>query len=521
MKGNPVRICIPVCVRGLEALKEASLEASQISSLIELRLDCLEPAELDRYFSEIPNLANELGVSLILTLRPADQGGHSSLDYSSRYTFWRDRQDTDGAYLMDLELEVAEAFASQRTPPGPALDWNRVICSHHDFACVPDDVVQIYERMARTPARILKIAVQATDVSDCVPLFRLLDRARAQKREMIAIAMGMEGIATRILGPSRGAFLTYGALQAKSATAPGQVTANDLKRLYRIEEINQQTLITGLLGLPVAHSISPHIHNAAFEASGVNGVYIPFEVSDLESFMRRMIHPRSREIDWNICGLSVTAPHKSAVIEYLDWIEPAAREIGAANTIVVGENELHGYNTDAAAFLDSLKEVSGVETPARCAIIGTGGAARAALWGLQRQGANITVFGRNREKARALAEGFGASSAPFDSVSFAGFDVVVNATTLGTSGRNESETPATAEQLRGARLVYDLVYNPTETQLLREARTAGCQTVSGLAMLVAQAAAQFKLWTGAEAPREVMLAAASTALREGATFQRT
>jgi 3-dehydroquinate dehydratase / shikimate dehydrogenase len=513
MKGNSVRICIPICERGFEALKEASLVASQISALIELRLDCLEPAELDRYISKIPNLANELAVDLILTLRSADQGGYCSLDYSSRYSFWRGQQDTDGAYLMDLELDVAEAFASHRTPPGPSLNWNRVICSHHDFACVPDDVVQIYERMASTPARILKIAVQARDVADCIPLFRLLDRARAQKREMIAIAMGMEGIATRILGPARGAFLTYGALEAKSATAPGQLTANDLKTLYRIEEINQQTLITGLLGLPVAHSISPHIHNAAFAASGVNGVYIPFEVRDLASFMRRMIHPQSREIDWNICGLSVTAPHKSAVIEYLEWIEPGAREIGAVNTIVVRENELHGYNTDAAAFLDSLTEVSGALAAARCAIIGTGGAARAALWGLQRQGANITVFGRNGQKARALAERFAASSATLGSVSFDGFDVVVNATTLGTSGPNESETPATANQLCGARLVYDLVYNPTETQLLREARAAGCQTLGGLAMLVAQAVAQFKLWTGAEAPKRVMNDAAIQALK--------
>jgi 3-dehydroquinate dehydratase / shikimate dehydrogenase len=512
MKGNPVRICISICERGWEALKEASLEASQISALIEVRLDCLEHGELDRYISAIPNLANKLGVNLILTLRPADQGGYRSLDYSSRYTFWRGQQDTNVAYLMDLELDVAEAFASNRTAPGPSLDWNRVICSHHDFTCVPDDVVQIYERLASTPARILKIAVQARDVAECIPLFQLLDRARAQKREMIAIAMGIEGIATRILGPSRGAFLTYGALETKSATAPGQVTASDLKTLYRIEEINQQTLITGLLGLPVAHSISPHIHNAAFAASGVNGVYIPFEVRDLASFVRRMIHPQSREIDWNICGLSVTAPHKSAVIEYLEWIEPGAREIGAVNTIVVRENELHGYNTDAAAFLDTLTEVSGAMTADRCAIIGTGGAARAALWGLQRQGANLTVLGRNPEKARALAERFGALSATLGSVSFAGFDVVVNTTTLGTAGPSESETPATADQLRGARLVYDLVYNPTETQLLREARAAGCQTIGGLAMLVAQAVAQFKLWTGTEAPKEAMLNAASNAL---------
>jgi shikimate dehydrogenase len=198
-------------------------------------------------------------------------------------------------------------------------------------------------------------------------------------------------------------------------------------------------------------------------------------------------------------------------MNHLDWIEPAAREIGAVNTIVVRDNALHGYNTDASAFLKTLLQVNDLGD-ARCAIIGTGGAARAALWGLQQKAAKVTVFGRDCEKARLLAENFGGSSATLGLVPFDGFDLVINATPLGMSGKWEGETPATADQLRGAGLVYDLVYNPTETLFLREARDAGCQTLGGLAMLLAQAAEQFRLWMGAQAPQQVMQQAAAKAL---------
>lgn len=507
----PVRICVPVCERSLHALKEASQRAAERGDLIELRLDCLAPSEFERCASEITGFDNEIGARLILTLRPAVQGGHTKLDYSSRSVFWSTPHHWSGSYFMDLELDLVAGLTSAANARARSIDWSRVICSHHDFDSVPGDLEQIYERMADTPARVVKIAVKANDATDCIPVFSLLDRARVKNRDTIAIAMGTAGIATRVLGPSRGAFLTYGALETESASAPGQVTADELRRLYRIDKINRQTRITGLLGSPITQSISPHIHNAGFEALSIDGVYIPLEVKDLASFIRRMIHPRTRELVWNVCGLGVTAPYKTAVMNHLDWIEPAAREIGAVNTIVVRDNTLDGYNTDASAFLKTLLQVKDL-SEARCAIIGTGGAARAALWGLQQRAAKVTVFGRDSEKARLLAQNFGGSSATLGSVPFDGFDVVINATPLGMSGKSEGETPATADQLRGAGLVYDLVYNPTETLLLREARAAGCQTLGGLAMLLAQAAEQFTLWTGAQAPEQVMHQAAAKAL---------
>jgi len=245
---------------------------------------------------------------------------------------------------------------------------------------------------------------------------------------------------------------------------------------------------------------------------GINAVYIPFEIRDLKTFIKRMIHPRTRELDWRLRGLSVTAPHKFAMMAQLDWIEPAARQIGAVNTIVVEGEALHGFNTDAAGFIKPLARVFGDLRDARCAVIGAGGVASAALWSFKEAGAKATLFARDAAKASALAERFQASCMQLDEARFEGFDIVVNATPLGTLGQFETETPATASQLRGARLVYDLVYNPTETRFLREAREARCPTLDGLVMLVAQAVEQFKLWTGALPPESVMYEAAERGL---------
>ncbi|MGB7924515.1 MAG: shikimate dehydrogenase [Pyrinomonadaceae bacterium] len=509
-----MRICVPVCVQRARELEHAVERAAAAGNMIEIRLDCLVGAELDEALRHLPSLTSAHSCPFIITLRPVEQGGHREMNTLNRLSFWLDHlgdDDNFGAAFADIELELALLFTD-----GARLDWSRVICSRHDFArSVPPDLDGIYERMAATPARVLKIAVLASEITDCLPIFRLLDRARHEGRELIALAMGEAGIMTRILGPSRGAFLTYGSLDAATATAPGQPSAVDLRDLYRVPKLNRQTEIMGLIGSPVAHSVSPHMHNAAFAALDLNAVYIPLETGDAGAFLRRMAHPRAREMDWNLRGLSVTAPHKRAVLEHLDWIEPSALEIGAVNTIVVSNDELHGYNTDAAAFISPLKDKTGSLRDKRCAIIGAGGAARSALWAMRREGAHATLFARNLETARPLAEEFDASCEPLAGASFDGFDVVVNATPLGTRGQKEDDTPALAPQLGGARLAYDLVYNPLETRFLREARRAGCDTIGGLSMLVAQAVEQFKLWTGhAAAPVDVMREAALRRLKD-------
>lgn len=462
-----------VCEKDLDALRQTCERAVEWADFIELRLDCLE---------EIPNnlsdLIQHLARPVILTFRPSEQGGHRKLTRAERQRFWSTIAPHDATVWWDIESDLVNDLEP---------DWSRVIVSHHDFSGVPANLEQIYERLAQTPAAVLKIAVQANDIVDCVPIFQLLDRARSEGRGLIAIAMGNAGIATRVLGPSRGSFLTYGSWDDDSATAPGQVNARKLRSLYHIDTIDNESMICGLVGLPVMHSLSPQIHNSAFVAEGVNGVYLPFEVHDARQFFARMVHQRTRELNWNLRGLSVTAPHKQAVMEYLDWTDADAKEIGAVNTVVIEKDRLLGYNTDAAGFVEPLLTRFASLRDAKVAIIGAGGAARAAVWALQRQSADVTLFARNVTKAQPLAELFAISCRSLSETSFDGYDLVVNAT---------PQSPATGEQLKGARCVYDLVYNPAETRLLREAQEAGCETVGGLEMLIAQAKRQFELWTG-------------------------
>lgn len=509
------RICVPICAQSVSEMVSAIERAAAVGDLIELRLDCLTSSELEAFQSDLPTLLPTLTQSTILTLRPHHQGGQREIDQQSRINFWTRffAQAQTPNLFADIELDLAHLFL-EREREGPAvLDWQRVICSHHDFAGGADSVAAIYEQMMKTPARTLKIAVQVNDVTECLPLFKFLDRACHEGRQLIPIAMGHAGIATRILGPSRGAFLTYGALNAEHQTAPGQVSVANMRELYRIDKLDRQTKVIGLVGLPTAHSISPQVHNAAFKASDYNAVYIPFDVGHVDSFVRRMAHPRTREMNWNLHGLSVTAPHKTAIMKYLDFVEPSAREIGAVNTIVVDGEELRGFNTDVIGFISTLSGKLGALRGLRCAVLGAGGAARAVLWGLQQEGAQAVVFARDVNKATPLAESFGATVAPLAQARFDEFDAVINTTPLGTRGPLERETVVVTSQLRGARLAYDLVYNPFETQFMREAQAAGCETMGGLGMLVAQAAEQFQLWTGMKAPFELMREAAASALK--------
>lgn len=517
------KICVPLCVHRASELVDAVARAAQVADIIELRLDYLSEQELSQATEEMSAVLATRDRPIVLTLRPAEYGGARAISSEDRLYFrlnclWISDRD-EPVIFCDVELDLA-LLLRQREKEGNDIvgwgvcDWTRTICSYHDFVGTPADLERIYEDLASTESRILKIAVQADDAMECIPIFRLLERAQREGRELIAIAMGQSGIMTRVLGPSRGSFLTYGSLDEESETAPGQLTASELRELYRIDRIDRHTEVFGIIGNPVSHSLSPRIHNAAFAVSEANAVYIPIEVHDVTQFMRRMVHPQSRELDLNLRGLSVTTPHKSSVMSCLDWIDPAAQEIGAVNTIVVQDDQLLGYNTDAAGFIATLRQTLGSLENMRCAILGAGGAARACLWALRQEGAGVTVLARDQNKARVLAQEFNVQFDQLNHAELSGFDVVVNATPLGTRGKLQSETPATAEELRGVRLAYDLVYNPIETQFIRVARDAGCQTLSGIEMLLAQAVEQFKLWTGRIPDADAMRTAAFTSLSQ-------
>ena len=503
------KICVPVCVRRADDLCEAIKAASAAGDIVEIRADYLDLANPN--FAQLQRQLAAAQGPLILTLRSSQQDGQSQHDYETRRRFWSSVRELPANWFVDLELDLVEDFAAGEAAGKLTVDWHQVICSHHDFTGVPDNLAQIFERMLQSPAGIIKIAVQAVDGVDCLPVFQLLDQARQRGRKMIAIAMGPAGLMTRILGPSRGSFLTYGAIVAGRENAPGQVPASELRDLYRINQIDRNTQVFGIIGHPVSHSLSPQMHNAAFAAAGLNAVYIPFEVDDVVQFVRRMVHPNTRELDWRLKGLSVTAPHKSVVMQCLDWIDHAAREIGAVNTIVEKDGELHGFNLDAAGFVAPLREALGTISNARCAVVGAGGAARACVWALRKEGAQVTIIARDPGQGEFLAKMFAVNYEQLLQNRFRSFDLVVNTTPLGTCGALENQTAATAEQLRGVRMAYDLVYNPMETRFMREARAAGCEVLGGIEMLLAQGVEQFKLWTGDQPNREVMR---PTALRK-------
>src|SRR5688572_6343869 len=399
-----VRLCVVACERDVSDLLRTATSAAPEADMIELRLDCLrgfDSASLDQILEW--SIQRE-SLPVIVTLRAREQGGQNLMQRSDRLSFWHTALQhlmSGKNILVDVEADIVAELADDDYL-APVIDWGRVICSFHDFDSQSLELNTVYDELAAGPSGIVKIAVQANDITDCLPIFRLLERARGEGREMIAIAMGPAGIATRILGPSRGAFLTYGSVDDETATAPGQLTARELRDIYRIDRIERDTGVFGLMGRPVSHSVSAHFQNAAFQATGLNAVYIPFDIGDAAAFMRRMVHPRSREIDWNLRGLSVTAPHKSTVMPHLDWIDPAAKEIGAVNTIVVEADGLRGYNFDAPAFIAPLRSALGSLSNLSCAVIGAGGAARTAVWSLLQEGAKPTLLGRDSRSAAPI-----------------------------------------------------------------------------------------------------------------------
>jgi len=521
MTNNPTRICAVVCEPRSEDVARAIARAADDADLVEVRLDCIEDISISELQDLCLRAIHSSSKPLIITLRAADEGGRQGIPGSVRLEFWRSAIAalmSNNQTLVDIEYDLVRELQSEQGFRA-TVDWQRVICSVHDFDGMPADVDQVYRELAETPAGILKIAVTAEDATDAIPMFRILDGARQNGREIIPIAMGEAGVITRILGPSRGAFLTYALVEADRSTAPGQITCKDLVELYRVRHINPETQIFALIGDPVSHSVSPHMHNAAFAHQDVDAVYLPLQVKDAGAFLRRMVKPSSREIDLNWRGLSVTAPHKIKVLDHLDWIcARDAQSIGAVNTIIVEDGELRGFNTDWVGIRGPLQRtlVSLVNT--RCAIIGAGGAARTAAWTLLKAGARVSIFARTVANAKSLADEFSdefnIECKPLSAASFADYEIVINATPLGTRGRLENETVANAEQLRGVRLVFDLVYNSLETRFMKEAKQAGCDRIGGLEMLVEQGAAQFNLWIPATAPVEAMRDAARRALEQ-------
>jgi 3-dehydroquinate dehydratase / shikimate dehydrogenase len=487
-------ICIPITESVPENFLAAIREAELVADAVELRLDFLAAEGLSQVLHQLRRDIEGIGKPLILTFRPRAQGGKRNLTLQERQNFWRmlPREINEGMAFADFEIDLAESFASDSPIP-----WQKVICSWHSFESTPENLLEIYQRLDRTQAAVNKIATQVNRIGDCLRLLDLLENRQSAKPTII-IGMGMPGMMTRVLGLSRGAMLTFGALKRGAESASGQPTIDELVNLYRVNRLKRETEIFGVIGKPIGHSRSPFMHNSALKTVGRDGVYLPFEVDDLDEFIHGFVRPATRKIDWRLRGLSVTIPHKTAVIAHLDYLDPIATSIGAVNTIVVEGEQLHGYNTDVRGAMKPLEKLIELNS-ARVAVLGAGGSARAVCFGLKQRGALVSIYARNPDKAQSFAHEFGATIRPIEK--FEGqADLVINCTPIGMRGHSEGQSPIVVKYLKGVKLVYDLVYNPEETTLLKGAEQAGCRTLGGLEMLAAQAAEQFYLWTGLEMP---------------------
>ncbi len=496
---NQGKICVSICA---DTASEAIVQirrADVVADVIEIRFDCLAPSEIALLTDHLRSLKKKF----LITFRPANQGGKRAFTSGERKEFWAmilDRlHDSDSLVDFELDLERPAEFDAERT-----------IASYHDFDGSGDTSAR-FGAVAQSTAGTIKIAVTVNDAVDAIGVWKLLD---ASERKVIPIAMGEAGKWTRILGLAHGSPMAYASIDDSGGTAPGQISAQVLGDVFRIKELDPHTHVYGVVAGNTSYSLSPYMHNAAFKHAGINSVFLPLQVADLDSFMRRMVCPETREVELNFHGFSVTNPHKQAIIDHLDGIDETARKIGAVNTVKVEDGKLFGYNTDAPGFITPLKEMLGDLKGARAMIVGAGGAARACIYALKNEGVDVTVLVRQPASATAFAEEFGVrvDQLTTDNRRLT-TDILVNATPLGTRGEAESGAIASAHELRDVKLVYDLVYNPSETKLLVEAKAAGARTLGGLDMLIAQGARQFEIWTGGQAPINEMRATVEERLK--------
>lgn len=495
---NNGKVCVSVCAETADEVIAGIMRAEEFADMVEVRFDGLDPAQVAKAVDRLP----EIRASYLFTFRPKEQGGKRELSLAERLKFWeiifsRPRP----KFMIDLEANPALLLAVDPS------STERIV-SMHDFNGVPDDPGTYFDTMAGFGKHI-KIAAAARDIVDTIPIWKLIERAKALGREVIPIAMGEAGKYTRVLGLAHGAFLTYVSLDDSSATADGQITARDLIEVYRAKELDRDTRVFGVIGDPVAQSLSPYFQNPALKAEALNAVFLPLLVTDLDAFFNRMVKTGTREVDLNFGGFSVTMPHKQAIMKHLDAIDATAEKIGAVNTVKISDGKLTGYNTDAHGFITPLKAKFGDLEDARVAIFGSGGAARACVFALKNEGADVRVFAREPARAAAIAKDFGVQIDQFRPAEGnlpTDCDIVVNATPMGMKGPLEGQSFFSADQLLGVRFVYDLVTKLTDTPLVVAAKEAGVPAIGGVEMLIAQGAEQFEIWTGREAPIELMRA---------------
>jgi 3-dehydroquinate dehydratase / shikimate dehydrogenase len=498
------RICIALGLPDAATLLDhARREAGAGETFLEFRLDfldnpCSGAQAMAEFLEQFPDCL------VLATCRRHQNHGKFNGSIEQQFVIL-DEAVRYGAAAIDVEIETAEMAPDRlRQFHGKA----QVIVSYHNFEATPP-MESVVNRMLRVPADAYKIVTTARKPSDNV---RVLAAAKSLPRQrMVVLAMGELGFPTRVLSPVFGGIFSYAAPLYAEGTAAGQVSSKYLRHLYRVEKLTRAAKIYGVIADPVRHSISPAVHNRAFQARRIDSVYLPFLVSPahLRDFF-------SMAEKLPLTGFSVTLPHKQKIIRYLDAVDPLARRIGAVNTVWRKSGKWRGTNTDAVGVMEPLGHMIRLSNSS-VLIVGNGGAARSAACALSDAGAKISIVGRNADRVRALAKACSGEPLLREQLPGRNFDALVHATPLGMY-------PNVHECFFNgsipAEVVFDMVYNPLETELIKRARAENKRVVPGLEMFIEQAVRQFEIWTGEPAPRAAMLKAAGEALETKNDTQR-
>ena len=496
------KICVAITgATPAEMLRNAE-EIVRENHFVEFRLDYL--ANPVAMLPKLKTFLYERGeVTAIATCRRAATGGKFKGTISAELEVL-EKAALAGCHLIDIELQTAEhtkpAQMKRLRTRGAAL-----IVSYHDFENTKD-LDKIYERIKPFAPEFIKIVSTAKTLADNVTMMRFL-ASRRDEAELIGISMGEQGTISRVLGLRAGSVFTFASAHAGEETGPGQIDARTLRETWRIDQIDASTKVYGVVGNPVRHSLSPLMQNMAFRRETVNAVFLPLQTTRLSDLLTLV-----REVPLH--GLAVTMPFKTEFMKHLVKTDAVSEKIGACNTVVRAQDgKLYGFNTDVAAVVRPLERRLQLKG-AKVLVLGAGGAGRAAVFGLVEKGAEVFIWNRSAENAKKLARQAKAKTIKREQLAKSSFDVIVNTTPVGMRGVKPASLLEPKEL--NARLVFDLVYNPIDTPLIRMAREKGLPVVTGVEMFVHQGARQFEIWTGKPAPEEEMLRVVVHALRQQA-----
>ncbi|XP_024996693.1 bifunctional 3-dehydroquinate dehydratase/shikimate dehydrogenase, chloroplastic isoform X2 [Cynara cardunculus var. scolymus] len=502
---NSTLICAPIMADTVDQmLVQMNLAKSSGADLVEIRLDSLKefsPRE------DIQTLIKLSSLPTLFTYRPTWEGGQYNGDEQSRLDALRLAMEL-GADHIDVELQAVDDFKNLIHGDKPTKC--KLIVSSHNYQNTPsvEDMGNLVAKIQSTGADIVKFATTALDITDVARVFQITAHSQVP---IIAMVMGERGLMSRVLCPKFGGYLTFGTLEHGRVSAPGQPTIRDLLDLFNFRQLGPDTKVYGIIGKPVGHSKSPMLYNHAFRSVGFNGVYVHLLVDDVKNFLETYSST-------DFAGFSCTIPHKESVVQCCDEVDPIAKSIGAVNCIIRRQNDgkLYGCNTDYVGAISAIEDglrgsdVQNGSTVSPLAgklfvVIGAGGAGKALAYGAKEKGARIVIANRTYDRARELAEIIGGEALSLADLSTYHPEegmILANTTSIGMQP-NIEETPISKEALKSYALVFDAVYTPKITRLLREARECGAKIVTGVEMFIGQAYEQYERFTGLPAPKEL------------------